>query len=215
MCGEGADLSMAEANFTEEPKLMGVSTSRSRLLKLCARGPEADAAGPELGAYACSADARMEEEDFWRNGHTAHNIFALGWAGRDAMKDLGSCKEEDAIIHSPDVLPPSQLKMSNPPSPNPNDKASATTPSLKGVGLGEEVGDEEFTEEEQERLALKKRKEEEAALAAEVEAELLNEDIGAIDLDDLDLDADLERELNGEGRMTRTWKEMSTSTLTI
>ena len=79
-----------------------------------------------------------------------------------------------------------------------NDKASATTPSLKGVGLGEEVGDK-FTEENG-RLALKKRKEEEAALAAQVEAELLNEDIGAIDLDDLDLDADLERaERGGRG----------------
>ena len=45
---------------------------------------------------------------------------------------------------------------------------------------------------------MKKRKEEEAALAAEVEAELLSDDVGAIDLGDLDLDADLEQELNGE-----------------
>ena len=198
------NLSMAEANFTEEPKLMGsidleVEFDFQSFVPVALKLMQLD---PNLARMHARLMPRMEEEDFWRNYHyrTQYLRARVGLDG-DAMKEgpLGSCKEEDAIIHSPDVLPPSQLKMSNPPSPNPNDKASATTPSLKGVGVGEEVGDEEFTEEEQERLALKKRKEEEAALAAEVEAELLNEDIGAIDLDDLDLDADLERELNGEG----------------
>ena len=197
------NLSMAEANFTEEPKLFGkveVDFDFQTFVPVAMKLMQLD---PNLARMHARLMPRMEEEVFWRNYHYRIQYFRarVGLDG-EAMKDgpLGRCKEEDATIHLPDILPPSKVKMSNPPSPNPNDKASATTPSLKGGGSGpNEAKEEELTEEEQEQLALKKRKEEEAALAAEVEAELLNEDIGGIDLNDLDLDADLERELNGEG----------------
>ena len=201
------NLSMAEANFAEEPKLMGkveVDFDFQSFVPVALKLMELDR---NLARMHARLMPRMEEEDFWRNYHyrTQYLRASVGLDG-DAMKEgpLGKCKEDDVVIHKSDVLPPSQapISISNPPSPNPNDKASATTPSLGskiGTGDIDMRNKEELTEEEKELLAIRRRKDEEAALAAEVEAELLNEDIGAIDLDDLDLDADLERELNGEG----------------
>ena len=125
------NLSMAEANFTEEPKLLAkveLDFDFQTFVPVALKLMQLD---PNLARMHARLMPRMEEETFWRNYYYRIQYLRarVGLDG-EAMKKgpLGTCKEEDAVIHSPDILPPSTTKKSCPPSPNPNDKASATTP---------------------------------------------------------------------------------------
>jgi hypothetical protein len=216
-------LSMAEGNFSERPKLMDevpVEFKFSSFVPIAMKLLELDA---NLGRMHARLMPRMEEEEFWANYHyrTRYLRASIGLDGDDAKTaPLGAQAEADVVIYEPEVLPPPRVTPSSSSAalasgadsvadsagavPNPN---TGTAPPSKGAqqgesGAGEGVELVELTEEEKGAAALKKRKQEEAALAAEVEAELLNEDINGVDLGDLaDLDDEdaLEAELNGYG----------------
>ncbi len=190
-------LSMAEGNFSESPLIMdkvpldfdfqAFVPSALHILQL----------DSNLARMHARLMPRMEEEDFWKNYH--YRAFYLrarvGLDGEDAKNGpLGSVDEADVKIYEPEVLPPKRVT-----SFNSRDANNRAVENPADVSKREEI---ELTEEEKAELAAKRRKEEEEALAAEVEAELLKEDISGVDLGDLNLDDEaLEKELNGDGEL--------------
>lgn len=190
-------LSMAEGNFSEPPASMEnvpVEFDFQAFIPIALKILELDS---NLARIHARLMPRMEEEDFWRNYHyrTRYLRARVGLDGEgDKNGPLGSISETDLRIYEPEVLPPKRVASTSGGLNGDKDDSAVENPAVQT----EE--EKELTEEEKAALAAKRRKEEEAALAAEVEAELLKEDIVGVDLGDLNLDDDaLEKELNGDG----------------
>ena len=158
---------------------------------------------PNLGQMHAKLMPSMNEEVFWCHYHyrIMYLRASIGLDGPQAKTGaLGNQKEEDVTIFMPQYRPPAS------PSSGSNNRVEmailARSASASSVGASSGGGGgsttlsggaaastskAEPTEEEKELAAAKLRRAEEAALAAEVEAELLGEDLDLdLDLDDLD-----------------------------
>ena len=151
---------------------------------------------------------KMEEETFWH--HYYYRVMyvraSVGLDGTQVKEGpFGSQKEDKVAIFQPHNTSPDAHTYRRPKKENDKDGSggarhnkvgsNAATPGDEheqgGVEMmnKEVVEEKEISEEEKERLRMLARKAEDAMLAAEVEAELLDDDL---DIDDLDLDVDLE-----------------------
>ena len=194
-------LSMAEGNFAESPSSMEqvpVEFDFQAFIPIALKILELDS---NLARMHARLMPRMEEEDFWRNYHYRAR-YLRARVGLDGEEDkngaLGSISETDLRIYEPEVLPPKRVVSTSKGFDGHELDGAIENPATQANKDEEE--EKELTEEEKAELATKRRKEEEAALAAEVEAELLKEDISGVDLGDLNLDDEeaLEKELNGD-----------------
>ena len=190
-------LSMAEGNFTDPPLLMEKVPLEFEFQAFVPVALNILQLDSNLARMHARLMPRMEEEEFWRNYHyrALYLRARVGLDGEEAKRGpLGSKHEVEVKIYEPEILPPKRaLSSSKSLHEGPVENPAATSPEREK---------RELTEDEIAELAARKRKEEEEALEAEVEAELLKDDIDGIDLGDLNLDDEaLEKELNGEGEL--------------
>lgn len=147
---------------------------------------------------------KMNEEDFWRNYffRVKYIRLALGIEKAGANNSyviIRSLREED-VLYKPTFEPPPKIKSTTqkeaPSTPTFNQSplsksSSVSSPSANTKTVNESsnstLEDAEDVEERDRQSILEARRMAEAALAAEVEAELDDDDIDLTDLGDLDL----------------------------
>jgi hypothetical protein len=202
-------LSVTEENFTEIPqylndKSIAPTFNFQTFVPIALRLMELD---PNLARMHAKLMPHMNEEDFWSHYHfrIMYTRATVGLDG-EAIKagPLGSLEEDQIPIFQPAHI-----------------KAHITHNS-SATNIVDTSTEVDLTEEQQEELTAKKRRDEEAALAAEVEAELLGEDLDLDDLDDMsgadldDLDdLDALEELEAEENASCEQKKGAESTKSI
>ncbi len=196
-------LSLSESNFTIAPKKVDdLAFDFNAFVPVIMKVLKFDA---NLARIHAKLIVKMEEKEFWRNYYyrTQYWRASIGLDGPEGKSGaLGTLKPHEVVIYEPEALADASsisemmvrtpLKGRNADTsiePSPIDstlKASSSNENVNSPTMM--VNEEELTEEEKEKMALEKRRKEEAALAAEVEAELLNEDVSGLLDEDIDLD---------------------------